>query len=187
MIIGGARSRGWFRSPTTKGNGSGTAMRSHGFGLRRSSRIEPSFPICVEPDTPAKGREIKIYRAAENERADDVATPSTPTSYPPTSTLILVRRRYQSNQRHFFHLSAILDRSRLPRSIVRHVCDAIIRIVSRADIIYFDNLKDFRLIKVFVYFDSLWNFPTNTIRKQLLNLIVYTHSACPLLIVSLIT
>lgn len=38
--------------------------RSHGFGLRRLSRIEPSFPICVEPDTPAKGREIKIYCAA---------------------------------------------------------------------------------------------------------------------------
>jgi len=73
MIIGGSRSRGVVSLP---GEGEAAASRSHGFGLRRSSRIEPSFPICVEPDTPAKGREIKIYRTAENGRADGAATPS---------------------------------------------------------------------------------------------------------------
>lgn len=49
--------------------------RSHGFGLRRLwNCVEPSFPICVEPDTSAKGREIKIYRAAETDRALAAAT-----------------------------------------------------------------------------------------------------------------
>lgn len=38
-------------------------------------RVEPNFPICVEPDTPAKGREIKIYRATETERAGGRTTP----------------------------------------------------------------------------------------------------------------
>jgi len=75
MIIGGSRSRGVVSLPG-EGETVAAPSRSHGFGLRRSSRIEPSFPICVEPDTPAKGREIKIYRTAENGRADGAATPS---------------------------------------------------------------------------------------------------------------
>lgn len=45
--------------------------RSHGFGLRRPSRVEPSFPICVEPDTPAR-RVVKsryMARQKPNRRA----------------------------------------------------------------------------------------------------------------------
>lgn len=63
--------RGWNFAPPLP-------WRSHGFGLRRLWKcVEPSFPICVEPDTSAKGREIKIYRAAETDRvmAATVAEP----------------------------------------------------------------------------------------------------------------
>lgn len=68
----GEGKRGWNFAPSL-------LRRSHGFGLRRlRSRVEPSFPICVEPDTFAKGREIKIYRAAETDRVAVVVVGANP-------------------------------------------------------------------------------------------------------------
>lgn len=56
-------------------------QRSHGFGLRRLWKA--SFPICVEPDTSAKGREIKIYRATESDRVLVAAAATAAVEPPP--------------------------------------------------------------------------------------------------------
>lgn len=72
---------GWFLSPDERGNEGGTTTQRGASAAAaafpwlwitsRPSRIEPSFPICVEPDTPAKGREIKIYCATESGRVGE--------------------------------------------------------------------------------------------------------------------